>query len=363
MINKKILIAILIIFMVVSLQLNCFAANTVNTVNNVEDMAPDTATTISTTPPFPLKMAVEFNIHAASAYVSLAKDWFKENNIEVISYESYITGMALAAAVARGDIQAAYICLIPALVMSANAKVPIQIVAGTHKYGYGLVVNPEKITTIEDLAKPGIKVGCVREGGTVDILLNMVITKYNLDRDLIMANINRMSPPLQILALQAGKLDAAFIPEQWASMAEEYGFDMFLESKDIWPGMQGSVLAVRTDFLEEHPDVVQKLINTTSKATDWINNNLAQSAALVAEHLTADSGAVFTNEIKDNKDVHDIEFLTETVYKAMQRLEYTTEISLSDIEENIEILAKLGYLENPIEAQEILNTRLLSNEK
>jgi ABC-type nitrate/sulfonate/bicarbonate transport system substrate-binding protein len=54
-----------------------------------------------------IRMAVEFNNHAASAYVALAKGWFEEAGIESVAYESYVTGMALAAAMARGDIQVA----------------------------------------------------------------------------------------------------------------------------------------------------------------------------------------------------------------------------------------------------------------
>ena len=54
-------------------------------------------------------MAVEFMDHAACAYISQDKGWFEEEGINFTSYESYVTGMALASALARGDIQVAYI--------------------------------------------------------------------------------------------------------------------------------------------------------------------------------------------------------------------------------------------------------------
>ncbi len=44
-----------------------------------------------------------------------------------------MTGMALASAMARGDIEVAYICLVPAINVYANAEVPLKIVAGTLK--------------------------------------------------------------------------------------------------------------------------------------------------------------------------------------------------------------------------------------
>jgi NitT/TauT family transport system substrate-binding protein len=99
-------------------------------------------------------MAVEFTDHAAAAYVAQDKGWFDEEGLDLSAYESYVTGMALASALARGDTEVAYMCLVPAINAYANAGVPIKIVAGTHRYGYGLVVNPDRIRDIEDLEKP-----------------------------------------------------------------------------------------------------------------------------------------------------------------------------------------------------------------
>ena len=148
-------------------------------------------------------------------------------------------------------------CLIPAINVYTNAKVPIKIVAGTHKYGYGLVVNPEKIKSVKDLEEPGIRIGCVREGGAVDVLLHKTIDKYNLDEKKILNNIQRMNPPKQVLAINSGQLDASFLPEQWATMAEESGFKMLLMSQDVWPEMQGSVLVVKDELIRDHLEVVE----------------------------------------------------------------------------------------------------------
>ncbi|PKP54752.1 hypothetical protein CVT91_18430 [Candidatus Atribacteria bacterium HGW-Atribacteria-1] len=200
-------------------------------------------------------------------------------------FGDYVTGMALASALARGDIQVAYICLVPAINVYANAKVPIKIVAGTHKYGYGLVVNPDKIKSVKDLERSDIRIGCVREGGAVDVLLHKTIDKYNLDEGKILSNIQRMNPPKQVLAIKIGQLDAAFLPEQWATMAEEFGFKMLLMSQEIWPEMQGSVLVVKEELIRDHPEVVEKLVKISQKATDWINQHPQEAAEIVARQL------------------------------------------------------------------------------
>lgn len=298
-------------------------------------------------------MAVEFMDHAACAYISQDKGWFEEEGLNLTSYESYVTGMALASALARGDIQVAYMCLIPAINVYTNAKVPIKIVAGTHKYGYGLVVNPEKIKSVKDLEKPGIRIGCVREGGAVDVLLHKTIDRYNLDEKKILHNIQRMNPPKQILAINTGQLDAAFLPEQWATMAEKSNFKMLLMSQNVWPEMQGSVLVVKEELIRDHPEIVEKLVKISQKATDWINQHPQEAAEIVARQLQEAGGNLFPVEIADV--AAKTEITPEVLLRSMNRLKYTTDIDLAVIQDAIDYVARLGYIKNSFKAGDILN--------
>jgi len=79
----------------------------------------------------PIGMAVEFMDHAAAAYIAQDKGWFEKEGLYLSTYESYVTGMALASGLPRGDIQVAYMCLVPAIKAYANAKVGIKVIAGT----------------------------------------------------------------------------------------------------------------------------------------------------------------------------------------------------------------------------------------
>ena len=300
-----------------------------------------------------LGMAVEFMDHAACAYISQDKSWFEEEGLNLTAYESYVTGMALASALARGDIQVAYMCLIPAINVYANAKVPIKIVAGTHKYGYGLVVNPEKIKSIKDLEGSDIRLGCVREGGAVDVLLHKTIDKYDLDEKKILNNIQRMNPPKQIFAINTGQLDAAFLPEQWATMAEESGLKMLLMSQDIWPEMQGSVLVVKEELIRNHPEVLEKLVKISQKATDWINQNPQEAAEIVARQLQEAGGSLFPVEIADIATKTEI--TPEVLLRSMNRLEYTINIDPVTVQDAIDYIARLGYIRSSFKAEDILD--------
>ncbi len=301
----------------------------------------------------PIGMAVEFMDHAACAYISQDKGWFEEEGLNFTSYESYVTGMALASALARGDIQVAYICLVPAINVYANAKVPIKIVAGTHKYGYGLVVNPEKIKSVKDLEKSGIRLGCVREGGAVDVLLHKTIDKYNLSEEKILNNIQRMNPPKQVLAIKTGQLDAAFLPEQWTTMAEGFGFKMLLMSQEVWPEMQGSVLVVKEELMRDHPEIVEKLVKISQRATDWIDQHPQETAEIVARQLQEAGGSLFPVEIADVATKAGI--TPEVLFKSMNRLEYTTDIDPAVIQDAINYVAHLGYIKNSFKAEDILD--------
>jgi len=298
-------------------------------------------------------MAVEFMDHAACAYISQDKGWFEEEGLNLASYESYVTGMALASALARGDIQVAYMCLIPAINVYANAKVPIKIVAGTHKYGYGLVVNSDKVKSIKDLEKSDIRIGCVREGGAVDILLHKTIDKYNLNEQKILNNIQRMNPPKQVLAIKTGQLDAAFLPEQWATMTEDFGFKMLLMSQEVWPEMQGSVLVIKEELIRDHAEVVEKLVKISGKANDWITQHPQEAAEIVARQLQEAGGSLFPVEIADIATKTEI--TPEVLLRSMNRLEYTTDIDPMVVQEAIEYVAQLGYIKSSFKAGDILD--------
>ncbi|MCD4815294.1 MAG: ABC transporter substrate-binding protein [Methanosarcinales archaeon] len=278
-------------------------------------------------------MAVEFNDHAACAYVAKENNWYEDEGINLTTYESYATGMQLTSALARGDIQVAYICLSPAI-LAYSRGVPLVIVAGSHKHGYGLVASPG-IINISDLN--GATIGCVREGGMVDILLNRMIREYDL-KDV---RIQRMEPLKQVIALETGRIDAAFLPEHHATAAESNGFHMLITSHELWDDMQGSVLIVKRELIEDDPETVRKLVQVTQKATDRINDDPDEAAAVLAEELDTE---------------------LEIIKKSMSRLNYTTQIDAESVQEMIDFMVELGYIEEGMRAEDMLDTTFLGED-
>ena len=308
----------------------------------------------------PIGMAVEFTDHAACAYIAQDMGWYEAEGLNLTAYESYATGMALAAALARDDIQVAYLCLVPAINVYANAGVPIKIVAGTHKYGYALVVNPDKIQMVYDLENPDIRIGCVQVGGAVDVLMHKAIEKYGLDETKVIDNIQRMNPPKIVLSIGLGQLDAAFLPEQWATMAEDYGFEMLLMSQDIWPDMQGSVLVVKQDLLDNQPEVVERLIRVSQRATDWANGHMPEAAEIMARQLQIAGGDIIPEALGESSC--SLEITAEALLRSMERLDYTLSIDPEVVQQMIDYLAELGYIAASFDASEILDLRFIDAE-
>ena len=304
-----------------------------------------------------ISMAVEFVDHAACAHIARNQGWFETEGLKVTTFENYITGMALATALGRGDINAAYICLIPAICAYANGKVPLKVVAGTHKYGYGLLVDPEKVKSVKDLENPDIRLACAREGSPIDACMHKMIDKYQFDKNKILSKIQRMPPPKVLLALKMGQLDAGFCCEQFPTMGEELGFKELLMAQDLWPEMQGSVLIVTDDLIRDHPDMVRKLVKVTQRGTRYIHEHPEDAATIVAGELTVAGKKIFP--LKLEKVVAGLEITPEAILKSLTiKMECSTSVDPAMVQEEIDYLAKLGYIKS-FAAEDILDLRFL----
>jgi NitT/TauT family transport system substrate-binding protein len=123
-------------------------------------------------------------------------------------------------------------------------------------------------------------------GNTQDVALRAWLEKNGLkDRDhggnvqvIPTANADTLS------LFQRGQIDAAWAPEPWATrLVQEAGGRVFLDERDLWPNGDFVVtqLIVRTDFLDKHPDVVERLLRAHVETTQWINERPDEAKELV----------------------------------------------------------------------------------
>ena len=304
-----------------------------------------------------ITLAVEFVDHAACAHIAREKGWFEEEGLAIRSFDSYATGMALSAALCKGGIDAAYICLFPAINAYANGHVPLKVVCGTHLYGYSLVVNPNKVATVADLNKPDIRLGCTRDGSPPAVLLHKLIALHDLDKSLP-ARTRRMPPPKLLLALKTGQLDAIMAPEQYPTMAEQYGFKELVRAGDLWPRLQGSVLIVRQALIDEHPEIVEKLVRVTQRGITFIHENPEASARIVSEALDVGGKAIIPGKLAGA--MHQLKVSPEAVRRSLaQKMACTADVNPAMVQEMIDYAARLGYIKRTFKAGDILDLRYL----
>ena len=278
-----------------------------------------------------VNMAVEFNNHASAVWVALEKGYFNDEGIDVKTLETFTTGLELSAALDRGDIQVAWACLGP-LVIAYSKGVPIKIVAMAHAHGYALVAKSE-LKTIYDLENKTI--ACCGKGSPVYLLVKLVIERYGLKN----VKIVYMKPPIAMASLISGKIDAAALPEHYASLVISKGFKLLVRSQDLWDKWPGSFLAVREELLKKNPELVKKLIKVTIRATAFINENISEATKIVSSKL---------------------KIPYEVCLKSMENLEYSNTIDVLEIQKYLDLMYKYGCIDRRINANEILDLTILN---
>ncbi len=275
-------------------------------------------------------MAVEFNDHSAAAWVALDVGFFEANGINVTHLETFRTGLELAAALARGDVDVAWACLGPAILARARG-VPIKVVAGAHLHGYAIVARPG-ITDLSQLSS-GV-VAAPGKGSPAYLLLAIVREKYGLN-----VSVKKMAPQIAVNAVMTGQVDAAALPEHYATLAAMRGkCKVLVRSQDVWPNMPGSVLVVREELLESDPELVRALVRATARATNFILENPEEAAGIVANRLGISK---------------------EEATESMSHLEYSVELNLNQIEEYVNLMVRYGCIEEPVPVDELVYTSIL----
>ena len=86
-------------------------------------------------------------------------------------------------------------------------------------------------------------------------------------------DIRTVPPPLMASALANGDIDAFCVGEPWGSVAVEQGEGaLMLPGKSIWSFAPEKVLATRTEWAEQEPELVARLMRAVWKAGRWLGD-------------------------------------------------------------------------------------------
>jgi NitT/TauT family transport system substrate-binding protein len=249
--------------------------------------------------------------------------------------QAFNAGPEVVEAIFNGALDASYIGPNPAInAFSRSNGEAIRIVAGTTSGGAALVVR-EGITSPDQLA--GTVLATPQLGNTQDVALRAWLLEQGYETDLEGGGDVSISPQANGQALEAfvaGEIDGAWVPEPWATrMVEEGGGQVLVDEAELWPdgAFVTTHLIVATEFLEEYPDVVKRLIEGHVAAVAFTNDDPEAAQEIVASAIEELSGSELSPDI---------------LAAAWENLEFTVDPIADSLSTSAQHAADLGLLDD-----------------
>lgn len=276
------------------------------------------------------------NLGHSIAIVGIEKGIFAEKlgNQTMIKTRLFDSGPQVIESLFANQIDLAYVGPGPAIngFLKSDGKA-LKILAGAASGGVSLVVHPDsKIESVDDFS--GKRIAAPQIGNTQDISLRNYLYQNNLkpaEKGGSVYVINVVNPDIFTL-FSKGELDAAWVPEPWATtLVQQLGGIRLFQEKDLWPDQKFSsyVLIVRSEFLEKHPDIVQKWVEAHVQTSDWINEHRDETEIIFNDFLKKNTGKTLKPEI---------------VHEAFSNLQITYDPIESSVYTFAERANSLGYL-------------------
>ena len=232
------------------------------------------------TGPFTLRLGYFPNLTHAVALVGVARGTFKDAlgpNVH-LETKTFNAGPALIEALFANDIDIGYVGPNPAIngYIKSNGAA-LRIIAGASSGGALFVVRPDAhIHSPTDLANK--KIATPQVGGTQDVALRCYLKQHGLQTTDKGGNVQIIPTdnPNILSLFQQGKIDGAWVPEPWATrLVIEGNGTVFLDERSLWPNGEfvTTNVVVRTAFLQEHPNLVEKFLQAHVETVQYILKN------------------------------------------------------------------------------------------
>src|SRR5919199_1645633 len=248
------------------------------------------------------------NINHAQAVIGFGNGDFQKalgNNIKVQTFIFNAGPSAIEALLAK-RIDVTYVGSNPPVngYVVSDGKA-LRIIAGATSGGASFVVrNDVGINSPKDFA--GKKFASPQLGNTQDIALRSYLIKNGFKTTDQGGNVEVVpiaNPDILTLFLKK-EIDGAWVPEPWATrLVKEANGKIFVDERDLWPPQGKFVTAniiVRTDYLNQNPDVIKKLLEAHVNETLWINENKEKAIKEFNVELKKLTGKTIANDILSN---------------------------------------------------------------
>ncbi|MCB0040364.1 MAG: aliphatic sulfonate ABC transporter substrate-binding protein [Caldilinea sp.] len=281
-------------------------------------------------------------------WIAQEKGLFEKYGIQAELID-FVTDTEVNAAFASGNMDVANVASHTAIKLFANGVDLSVVLLEDVSTTADAILAPSAIATVADLAG---KTVAYEEGSTSDLLLNYALLQNNMS----LSDINPAPMPAADAgaALIAGQVDSAVTYEPYISEAVNQNPDIkLLYTAAERSGLISDVLAARTPFATENPDVMRNLLKVWGEAVDFLRANPDEGRAIIAEAVgsspeelvTAFEGVAFYN-------------LDENV----QYLAFSSENAAAVFNDVQTIALAIGLIDEPVDLNQMVDANYLLTE-
>lgn len=266
-----------------------------------------------------------------------------------IDWKVFNAGPAEIEALFAGEVDIGYIGPGPAITGYVKSKGDLQIIAGATAAGSVLVARADApIKDVKDLS--GKKIAVPQFGNTQDLSLRNILQQNGLTDTTKGGTVEVRqadNPDIKTL-LEKGEIDAALVPEPWGSrLIREVKAKVVLDEKAVWRDGKYStaVVIARTQFVKEHPDLVEKFLRAHVELTSYVNDKPAEAHSVVNEQIKELTHKPLAQEVLDD---------------AFKRLMVTYDPETESITEFAKLSLDAGFIKKQPDLTNLYNFTILN---
>ena len=239
------------------------------------------------------KTGVTVNIGVLKGPTGMSAAWLMDQNDQKLSANEYnftVAGTpdAITGQLINGDMDIAALPTnaISALYNKTEGKISV---LGVNALGVLYILeNGNSINSVSDLA--GKTILASGKGSTAEYVLNYILEKNGVIAEIVWAAEHSEAATLAL----KGDYDIVMLPEPFVTnvTAKSDAFRVALDLTEEWEALGNGELtmggiAVRTAFLEEHPDAVKAFVDEYGKSVAFTNSQPEDAAKLIAKYEIA----------------------------------------------------------------------------
>ncbi|MDO8726888.1 MAG: ABC transporter substrate-binding protein [Candidatus Methanoperedens sp.] len=238
-----------------------------------------------------VRVGYQPSTHHIAEFIGMQKGWFAQETGVNFTDKEFIGGASEMEAMMAGELDMAYVGAVPAI-NAIEKGLKAKIVASANNEGSALVMRKDfNYTKPEDLI--GKKIATLQPPSIQDTVFRVWLLDNDIKPEDV--DIKYMSGAEMLTSLSSGAIDGLISPEPGPTQAVMKGIGkIVLNSSDMW--MHPCCVVVFSDeFIENNPDLVQKVVNTHVRAMNYIATDESETINISANKLKISPDVIKTS--------------------------------------------------------------------